>query len=148
MESIVVMESKKTWLALDGTSKLEDLHWDTQEWKSTLQFNEGEVQFLERLLESHVFEANTPNLFERLQEYKEKLKQIRAKNDMLQLQISNHENNLGGILECTDTVCDLQYYQTHNLLNVEVNLFVETFQELKSEIFNYAGGMLKKRKSF
>lgn len=141
------MESKKTWLALDGTSKLEDLHWDTQEWKSTLQFNEGEVQFLERLLESHVFEANTPNLFERLQEYKEKLKQIRAKNDMLQLQISNHENNLGGILECTDTVCDLQYYQTHNLLNVEVNLFVETFQELKSEIFNYAGGMLKKRNS-
>ncbi len=146
MQSVVDMESKETWLALDNKQKLEDLHWDTQQWKSTLQFIDGEVHFLETLLNSHSFEPNTPNLFERLQDYKAKLKQLSTKKNKLRLAISTHENQLGGILNCTDSKCDLQYYQKHHKTNTAVDDFILTFQELKLEIFNFAGGILKKKK--
>ena len=53
---------------------LKNLHFETLEWKSNLQFIQGEVNFINQLLHSYVFEPTTPNLFEKLQEYREKIK--------------------------------------------------------------------------
>jgi hypothetical protein len=40
----------------------------------------------------------------------------------------------------------LGYYQKHEAIKAYVVAFLENFQGLKSEIFNYAGGILKKKK--
>ena len=50
------------------------------------------------------------------------------------------------MLECKDERCDLGFYNKHNALKAEVVSCMEDFQNLKAEIFNYAGGILKKRK--
>lgn len=126
--------------------KVEELHWDSQRWKSNLQLMEDELVFIDRLLNSYVFEPNTPNLFERLQDYKERLKKAKAGKKRVRESISRHEVNLGGMLECADNTCDKEYYQKHDLLTAEVLLCLDNFQNLKWEIFNYAGGILKKRK--
>ena len=43
--------------------KIEVMHDDLQNWKSYLRFIEDEMVFIQRLLDSYVFEPRTPNLF-------------------------------------------------------------------------------------
>ena len=126
--------------------KVEELHWEIQRWKSHFQFMDDELIFIARLLDSYIFEPNTPNLFERLQNYKMRIKKVEKIKKKVRDYISQHENTLGGMLECTDSACDLGYYRKHDKLQAKVDRCFADFQELKSEIFNYAGGVLKRRK--
>ncbi len=126
--------------------KVEELHWEIQQWKSHFQFLDDELTFIERLLGSYAFQPNTPNLFERLQEYKIKIQKLETTKKKVRDYISAHENTLGGMLECMDSACDLAFYRKHDKLQLKVDDCFTEFQELKSKIFNYAGGILKKRK--
>jgi hypothetical protein len=136
----------ENFTAQQQSVKVEELYRDTKRWKSSFQFTANEMLFLERLLNSYVFEPNTPNLFERLLDYQERLKRTMLKKTEVTDRIRKHENKLGGMLECTDSSCDLEYYRKHEQLKAEVVSFCEDFRQLKTEIFNYAGGILKKRK--
>ncbi|MGY8915860.1 MAG: hypothetical protein ACKVJF_12365, partial [Flavobacteriales bacterium] len=104
------------------------------------------VTFIDNLLNSYVFEPNTPNLFERLQTYQAQIKKNKKRRTIVMDAIDEHEKGLGGMLECTDYACDMEYFQKHESIKAEVVDFLENFQLFKSEIFNYAGGILKKRK--
>ncbi len=126
--------------------ELAELYSDSQQWKSQLRLMADELLFIKRLLNSYVFEPNTPNLFERLQGYQDRLKQIHNQRIVVRGHITRHENDLGGILECTDRACSLEYYKKHGHLSNEAADCLLDFQNLKSEIFNYAGGILKGRK--
>lgn len=122
------------------------LYRDSRQWKSHLQLMDDELVFIQRLLNSYVFEPKTPNLFERLQDYRDRLKQVYNKRMQVQKHIIRHENDLGGMLECTDQTCSMEYYQKHERLTDETANCLQDFQNLKSEVFNYAGGILKGRK--
>lgn len=137
---------KKENVTKKDEKKVEELHWEIQQWKSSFQFMEDEIIFIMRLLDSYIFQPNTRNLFERLQDYKVRLKKVKATKKDIQSQISKHENTLGGMLECSNGTDDLTYYQVHDALKSKVDTSYNEFQKLKSEIFNYAGGILKKRK--
>ena len=137
---------ERKMLASSQEKKVEELHWEIQQWKSNFQFIEDEITFILKLLDSYAFQPNTPNLFERLQDYKSLIKKTISNKEKTRNHIAKHENSLGGMLECTDSACDLAYYTNHNKLETEVENFWKDFKNLKSEIFNYAGGILKKRK--
>lgn len=129
------------------TRKKIELHSDCTHWKSTLHFIGDELIFIDNLLSSYIFEPNTPNLFERLLDYQNRLKKIKIKKAKVGHEIELHEKSLGGILDCIDDACDLRFYRSHSALEAEVVGFSEKFQNLKGEIFNYAGGILKKNKN-
>lgn len=126
--------------------KVDQLHFDTRHWRSGIQFTGDEMLFIKRLINSYVFEPNTPNLFERLRDYQDRLEKTRLQKKEVLDAITKHERGLGGMLECMDSECDLAYYRKHEQLRAVVTSFQEDFRQLKSEIFNYAGGILKKRK--
>ena len=126
--------------------KVEELHYELVAWKSNLHFIQDEILFIGRLLNSYVFEPTTQNLFERLQDYQQRLKSIAKRKSELETRAASYENSLGGMMECTDEYCDLQYYQKHDVLKAQIAEYIVNFRELKWEIFNYAGGILKKRK--
>lgn len=126
--------------------KVEELHWELQQWKSQFQFMQDETTFIGSLLDSYAFQPNTPNLFERLQDYKSDIAKITATKEELRKHISTHENELGGMLESTDVSRDLNYYREHDQLKAKIDTFFEGFKTLKSEIFNYTGSILKKQK--
>ncbi len=126
--------------------KVEELHYQSNQWKSNLSFLRDELTFINQLLHSYVFEPNTPNLFERLQNYQDQLKKVNSEEIGLQQLIAKHETDLGGMLECSDDICDEEYYGKHKALEAQITDCLLNFRELKAEIFNYAGGILKKRK--
>lgn len=140
------MATQSKFTKENQAGKIEELHWDSQQWKSHLHLMQDELMFIERLLNSYIFEPNTPNLFERLRDYQSRLVNAKANRDCVQKMIAQHERNLGGMMECTNTTCDRTYYQKHEKIKAETVYCMETFQDLKTEVFNYAGGILKQRK--
>ncbi len=137
---------EKSKIKPEQEKKVELLYAESHNWKSSLYLVSDEVTFIDNLLNSYVFEPNTPNLFERLQKYQAQIKKNKERKITVLDSIDKHQKDLGGMLECTDYACDLGYYQKHEAIKAEVVGFLENFQLLKSEIFNYAGGILKKRK--
>lgn len=125
---------------------LQKLHLDVQKWRSSFFLINDELIFIEQLLHSYVFEPNTPNLFERLQDYLERLKRIKSDITNVNKLIVQHENNLGGSIECRNVKCDEDVHVEHGKLKANVANCLQKFKILKTEIFNYAGGILKKRK--
>jgi len=140
------MVTKSKFTRVGQTKKIEELHADFQQWKSHLYLMQDELTFIDHLLNSYIFEPNTPNLFERLQDYQIRLKKAKSNRQEVCQMIAQHEKDLVGMIQCTDTACDSVYYQKHEKTKAESVLCLENFQNLKSEIFQYAGGILKKRK--
>ena len=87
----------KSYIIEEQEHKVNQLHNDAIHWKSNLRFMQDEITFFSRLLNSYIFEPNTPNLFERLQDYQEKLKKAIAKKAEVTQKISKHESSLGGM---------------------------------------------------
>ncbi len=125
---------------------VEALHRDSQKWISALHFTQDELSFIEKLLHSYVFEPTTPNLFERLQDYLSRLARAKGNLSILSKSIQSYEHELGGILECDTLPPDIDLERKHNDLKKNIEEHQGKFTMLKSEIFNYAGGILKKRK--
>ncbi|NNK17598.1 MAG: hypothetical protein HKP49_00435 [Maribacter sp.] len=140
------MVTKSKFTKADQTKKIEELYTDFQHWKSHLNLMQDELSFIDHLLNSYIFEPNTPNLFERLQDYKTRLKKVSVNRLEVSQIIAKHEKELGGMMQCTDAVCDKAYYKKHEITKAESVSCLENFQNLKSEIFQYAGGILKGRK--
>ena len=133
---------KEHIIASQKNEKVKELHWKTQQWKAHFQNMDDELTLAERLLDSQIFQPKTRNLFERLQEYKIRIQKIKNTKKTLLSDISNHENNLGCLLDCTDIECELSFYRKHDKLQAKVDSCLENFQKLKLEIFNYTGGIL------
>ena len=142
----VAMNNPQSLTENGQAEKVDQLHIALKLWQSNLGFMQDELIFIDHLLKSYVFQPNTPNLFERIQDYLYRLKKAKKEQKMLVVQIGKHENVLAGMLECTDDNSDLSYYQKHDALKAQVMGCTQYFQQLKSEIFNYAIGVLKKRK--
>ena len=122
--------------------KVKELHWKTQQWKTHFQSMDDELILAERLLDTQIFQPKTRNLFERIQEYKIRIKNIKNTKIALLTDISIHENNLGSMLDCTDNECEFTLYLNHEKLRTKVDICFENFQKLKFEIFNFSGGVL------
>lgn len=127
-------------------ARLKDFHFEMLTWKSSLQFIEGEIKFINQLLNSYVFEPNTPNLFERLQEFKKQIKTAQTELEDIYLEISKQESELGGMMECDTMSCDIFYKDKHHSLKEKFDLFYKNYQFFKTKVFGYAGGVLKKKK--
>lgn len=126
--------------------ELKEMHINILKWKSSLRFIQGEIHFINQLLNSYVFEPNTPNLFERLQEFQEQIVSVEKEIQRINQDIRKHESELGGVLECDTISCDSFYYKTHTSMKAVFDDFYKNFNKLKSDVFHYAGGILRKNK--
>ena len=140
------MTAQKEFSKAVQSAKMSAMYREYKQWKSHLQLVHDELIFIEHLLNSYVFEPNTPNLFERLQNYQARIKKTKVNRRVVSGKIIEHEKKIGGMIECSDTYCDSFHTLKHETLKAETVSFMEDFKNLKSEIFEYAGGILKKRK--
>ena len=127
---------------MDKEKQVAQLHWKIQQWKLHFQLMDDEIVFIDRLLNSNAFRPNIPNLFERLMDYKNRLEKINSRSETIRTQISSHENILGSVSDKTDSSGDLNPYKKNDHIQAEVDACLVDFQNLKSEIFNYTGGIL------
>ncbi|MCK0159251.1 hypothetical protein [Allomuricauda sp. F6463D] len=126
--------------------QIEVMHDNLQNWKSYLQFIGDEMIFIQRLLNSYVFEPRTPHLFERLEVFKQHFDASKRNRTALLQSIKTHENGLAGIFECVQDDCDNHYYEKHQGLKNNITDYIQTYIGLKKDVYNYAGSVLKMKK--
>ena len=122
------------------------LHKQCLEWKSILLFLDKEIIFLEHLLHSYHFEPDTQELFERSQNYLERLDKAKIAKSDLKDQITKHETYLSDLLDSEGPRKASDFYQEHESIGEEVKKTLGDYRNLKSEIFNYAIEIMKKHK--
>ncbi|NNJ88197.1 MAG: hypothetical protein HKP53_02235 [Eudoraea sp.] len=124
---------------------IEELHQESKKWISHLNFMTDEMTFFDNLLNSYVFEPDTPLLFEDLQKYQERLKESKKLSSKVIKDIIEHENELGGLLEILNSTLDKAYQTKHQQYRVDVEVCLNDFRRLKTDLYAYAAGILKKR---
>ena len=122
-------------------------HLEAKEWKSNLLFIENELHFIKQLIHSYVFEPNTPNLFERLEQYKTQLLDIKERYKKIEQLVISHDNELGGFMESHDTTFhNVSLEKKHQAVATDYHQFMTSYKTFKSDIFEYCGGILKHNK--
>ncbi len=124
---------------------IEELHEESKKWISQLNFMADEIVFFDRLLNSYVFEPDTPALFEDLQKYEGRLEESKKLCFKVIGDVVDHENKLGGLLEILNSSLDHAYQTKHQQFKVEAEVCLSNFLRLKSDIYSYATAILKKR---
>ncbi|RMB64101.1 hypothetical protein EAX61_01625 [Dokdonia sinensis] len=125
---------------------IDQYHEDVKVWKSNIALAVDEIRFIENLTQSYAFEPTTPNLFERLEDFKSEIYKIKKLLDNIQKLLSKHDLELSGMLECDTMACDIYFQEKHLLIKENYRQFVNSYGKTKTEIFNYCGTILKKRK--
>ena len=126
-----------------GQEILMEFHFDAMLWKSMIGYMENEIQFINRLLNSQAFKETTPNLFERLQEIKHEMKTKTGKVKSFNKEIDKYEIELKGILECQDISRDTFSVESHKSLKNRFEEFYTEFNEYKTKVFDFTGGILR-----
>ena len=122
---------------------LTEFHNDTLLWISMLGYMENDLQFINRLLNSKAFKDKVPNLFERLQNYLHEMKTKTRELKNFKKEINEYVVELKGILECQDISCDTFYLENHRTLKNHFEKLYTEFNDYKTRIFNYTGGILR-----
>lgn len=121
-------------------------HNDVKVWKSNISLINHEITFIENLTNSYIFEPRTPNLFEKLEHFKAHIRTIKNRLDTLVQSLTKHDAELSGMLECDTVSCDVFFETKHLSIKEDYRDFIDTYNEVKTEIFNYCGTILKSNK--
>jgi hypothetical protein len=122
-----------------------DIHWSFKLWNTDLHFMDDEITFIDRLLNSNAFKTNTPNLFERLQNYRSRISSLTAICQKIKIEISAFIKDIDYMDEDDHSSLTMVDFKRFDKLEAEVKDCLVNFQNLKAEIFHYAGGVLKMR---
>ncbi|MGB5693528.1 MAG: hypothetical protein WBM43_13065 [Flavobacteriaceae bacterium] len=118
---------------------------EVNKWVSEIHFVQDEIVFAKKLLNSDVFEPNVPNLFERIREYLGLLESFEEELAAFEAQLVRHERGLGTFLEIIEPE-GFKLESRHLELAVQLAEIIGRFKMLKSEIFQYAGGILRRKR--
>lgn len=124
---------------------LEALHRESRKWISQLDFTADEITFFDHLLDSYVFEPDTPGLFETLQQHQKGLVKSESICKALKRAVVEHEKQLSGLAEISSDTLDAAYEKKHQNLRVDMERCMANFQQLKAGVFDYGQKILKKR---
>lgn len=122
---------------------IEELIADIKGWDQKLQEVSVHLTFLSQLLSADVFQGDIPNLFEKLFSYSDILTKLKAEKIDLHHTISNHKNDINGMLECEDISCESFYYTQHQKIEERLNKFIAQFNELQTELFKFFTNKLR-----
>ncbi|MGB8704241.1 MAG: hypothetical protein WCD31_04365 [Gillisia sp.] len=128
---------------MDNTEELLKFHKDLLWWTYMIDFAETEIIFIHKLLNSAAFESKNPNLFEKLQIFKDQIQKETGELGNLKVEIQEHRKKMEGMIECDDLSCDTLYLKNHELMKKKFEIFFKNFSEYMSKILNYTGSILK-----
>ena len=126
---------------------IDQFHQDVKVWKSNVALASDEIQFIENLTHSYIFEPSSPDLFERLEQFKSEVASVEVLLKSIQTLLVKHDAELSGMLECDTVSCDMFFQEKHLVIKEQYRQFIDSYNKTKIEIFNYCGNILKSKKN-
>lgn len=125
----------------------EELHEDTIEWLSDLNFVKVEQSFLEELIKENTINLISGDTFTKSKEIVNKLSENIKKVEELHDKVQAHSNGLEILVdEVKQEKKEERFKQEHHLLNAEISLFMIDFRDIKNEIFELIKNIMKQNK--
>ena len=125
----------------------EELHEDTIEWLSDLDFVKVEQSFLEELIKENTINLISGDTFTKSKKIVNKLSENIKKVEELHDKVQAHSNGLEILVdEVKQEKKEERFKQEHHLLSAEISLFMIDFRDIKNEIFELIKNIMKQNK--
>ncbi|MDB9781568.1 hypothetical protein [uncultured Winogradskyella sp.] len=129
------------WLSAD------DMHRDTKEWLSHLQFIKDEHSFFEDLVTSNTLQLIKPEKFVHNKEIIDAINRSQKQNRLLIDDVRVHKNKLQIMVDGIDQPKEEEAYKNdHRLLVAKINAFLKYYTALKLQLFDIVKNIKKEEK--
>ncbi|MEN8886147.1 MAG: hypothetical protein ABF246_07135 [Winogradskyella sp.] len=129
------------WLSAD------DMHTDTKEWLSQLQFIKDEHSFFEDLVTSNTLQLIKPEKFVHNKEIIDAINRSQKQNRLLIDDVRVHKNKLQIMVDGIDQPKEEEAYKNdHRLLVAKINTFLKYYTALKLQLFDIVKNIKKEEK--
>ena len=119
------------WLSAD------DMHSNSKEWLSELEFVKDEHLFLEDLIKSFTLQLIDKEHLEENKKVIETISSFKKENETLLKLVNNHKNNLKILVDGIDQPKEEEKYKNeHKHLTVTVHKFLKDYKLLKIQLFD------------
>ncbi|QHI35653.1 hypothetical protein IMCC3317_09990 [Kordia antarctica] len=125
----------------------EEMHADSVNWLSELNFTKDEHLFFEHLITSFTMELLELKYFASDKEIVDAINRSEKQNDLLLASVTAHEQQLKIMVDEIDELKEEETYkETHRKLTIEIHQFLEDYRMLKAQLFDIIKGIKKEQK--
>lgn len=136
-------QNKKDWL--EREKSIEELHYNSTEWISEIDFINDEIRFLIHLLSSKYIDYLEAGLSKRIEIFSKKLLKEKTAGKTLRDLIYKHEIVLANLIETNSDASTMNYLDTYKKLEIEVETYFKKYKNLKKRIFEVVEKVMKRK---
>ena len=134
---------KKDW---DGREKsVQELHTDSKNWISEIQFINDEIRFLDHLLSEKYIDCLDVGLFKKIKTLIIQIAEEKKASQALQEVIQKHETTLSNLIAKNSVESNKNYLYTHQNIAKEIYSFTKKYKNIKKDIFANVETAMKQR---
>lgn len=136
-------KQKKDWYGREKS--IEELHDDTRNWTSEIDFITDEIRFLEHLLSYNYINCKEAGLSEQIEKIIKKIVAEKIVGNTAKEVIQEQEKILSNLIKTNSVTTNKNYLDTHQKLDAEIHFYMKKYKDIKKEIFNIIETILKKK---
>lgn len=141
METIQTQARYVEWLSAD------EMHNQSKEWLSQLEFIRDEHLFFEDLIKSNTLQLINPEKFAYNKEIIDAINRSQKRNNLLIEAIKTHENELKILVDGINQPKEEDAYKKeHSGLIIKINEFLKYYRTLKMQLFDIVKAIKKEEK--
>ncbi|GAA4280949.1 hypothetical protein [Gaetbulibacter aestuarii] len=141
------METKEINAKYDVWLNAENMHRDSRNWLSELEFAKDEELFLDDLIKSYTLQLIDSKHFAESKKVIDKLSKIQKETDALLEIVKNHEKGLSIMVDgINEFDKEKAFKNKHVKLIINVKNFLDRYKTIKTELFTVVKGVLKEGK--
>lgn len=136
-------KQKKDWYGREKS--IEELHDDTKNWTSEIDFITDEIRFLEHLLSCNYINCKEAGLSEKIEFIVKKIVAEKKVGKTAKVVINEQEKILSDLIKTNSATTNKNYFETHQKLEAEINFYIKKYKNIKREIFDIIETIQKKK---
>ena len=134
---------KKNWY--NRTKNSEELHEESKQWHSEIQFITTEIQFLEHLLSANYINCIEVGLYKKIEVFVNQLLEEKKIGKTLIGIINKHEKILSDLISTESVTSNKHFLDSYNKLEKELHNYTKNYSALKQHIFKIVETVMKKK---
>ena len=139
------MKTKKSKDWFGRAKSIDELHHDSRNWLSEIEFINYEMKFLNNLLSSYYIDLLDSGYDAHIKELVNKIVIEKKSGKALSKLINQHEIILSDLIRTNSVTSNKNYLETHKKFEIEISIFLGRYKELKKEIFRIVERTMKKK---
>jgi len=139
------MKTKKSKDWAGRVKSIDELHHDSKNWLSEIEFIKDEMKFLTNLLSSHYIDLIDTGLKTNIKEFVKQISEEKKTGKELYSLIHNHERILSKLINTKSVTTNKNYLDTHKKFEHEMIVFLRRYKKLKKGIFKMLEMTMKKK---